>query len=326
MSVAGPVAAEETELVPADPPDVAPEPDPSVVPSGEPVVEARRRHIPIGIAYMVAGAFFFSLMSLLVKLASRLPSHEIVLVRALITLALSAAPLWWAGRDMFGHRRALLAARGAVGFVGLYSFYWVIARLSLADATVLQYTNPIFAAVRAVPLLGERLRAAELIAMAVSLLGVVLVARPSFLFGGTGLDPVPVVVGLLGAVGSAAAYVLVRRLRATEDPAVVVFWFALVSVVLSAPAAFLRLVTPTALEWVVLLGVGITTQLGQIFLTRGLHHERAGRATAIGYVQVVFAMAWGALFFGELPSATTLAGAALVVGSAVTIALRRQRP
>ena len=58
---------------------------------------------------------------------------------------------------------------------------------------------------------------------------------------------------------------------------------------------------PTPLEWLFLLLVGITAQGGQVFLTRGLQREPAGKATAIGYLQVVFAGLWGAVFFGELP-------------------------
>ena len=57
-------------------------------------------------------------------------------------------------------------------------------------------------------------------------------------------------------------------------------------------------------------------------MTEGLRRERASRATAIGYLQVVFAVAWGALIFGELPSAWTLLGAALIVGSTVLVAMR----
>ncbi|HEU0054714.1 MAG TPA: EamA family transporter, partial [Longimicrobium sp.] len=79
---------------------------------------------------------------------------------------------------------------------------------------------------------------------------------------------------------------------------------------------------PTPKEWAVLLGVGISTQLGQVAITRGLHLERAGRATATGYLQIVFAALWGALFFSELPDMGTVIGAALIVGSTLLLARR----
>jgi drug/metabolite transporter (DMT)-like permease len=80
---------------------------------------------------------------------------------------------------------------------------------------------------------------------------------------------------------------------------------------------------PTATELALLGGVGVTAVLGQLYLTRGLQREPAGRATAISYVQVVFAAAWGVLFFREYPDALSLAGAALVLASVLVIARRR---
>ena len=151
--------------------------------------------------------------------------------------------------------------------------------------------------------------------------------RPTFLFGhGEGaLDPVAVGIGMAAAVCSAGAYVTVRSLRGREHPLVIVFYFALVSTVGALPTALPGAIVPTPTEWLVLLGVGVTTQLGQVAITRGLHLERAGRATATGYLQIVFAALWGALFFAELPDAGTVAGALLIVGSTLALA-RRETP
>lgn len=283
---------------------------------------------PPGIRYMALGAFFFSLMSLLVKVAGqRLPTQEVVFVRAAVTLALS----WWAIRRgslaAWGNDRPLLVVRAVLGYIALSAFYYAVVNLPLADATVIQYTNPIFAALIAVPVLGERVRAKEVVSVLVALAGVVLVTQPAFLFGGGGpkLDPLAVTVGLVGAVFSAAAYVTVRRLRATEDPMVIVFYFALISVIASLPFAALAFVAPTPTEWLALLGVGVTAQLGQVAITRGLHLERAGRATGVGYLQIVFAALWGMMFFAEIPGIGTLLGAALIVGATLALA-RDARP
>lgn len=280
--------------------------------------------IPPGMRYMAAGALFFSVMSLLVKVAGeRLPSQQVVMARAGVTLALS----WWAvrraGVSPWGNRRGLLVVRGVVGFAALSAFYHSVVHLPLADATVIQYTNPVWAVLFAVPFLGERLRGRELLAMAVSLVGVVVVMRPGFLFGaGAALPPLTVGIGLGGAVFSAAAYVTVRKLGATEHPAVIVFYFALVSTVGSVPMALPGALWPTPMEWLVLLGVGIFTQMGQVAITHGLRLERAGRATATGYLQIVFAATWGTLFFAERPDLATMLGAALIVASTLALARR----
>jgi drug/metabolite transporter (DMT)-like permease len=275
---------------------------------------------PAGLRYMVAGAFFFSIMSLLVKLGGQnLPSQQIVLARSVVMAVLAWGALRRARIPVAGTRRPLLLLRGLLGFGALSCFYYAIVHLPLADATVLQYTNPAWAAVFAIFLLGERMRGREVASVALSLTGVLLVARPAFLFGtGIGLDPLAVGIALLGAVLSAAAYVVVRMLG-TEHHMVVIFHFAAVSVAGSIPATALHAVVPDPLDWLILLGVGVTTHLGQIFMTRGLQLERAGRATAAGLVQIVFAATWGALVFGAVPDGWAVAGAALVISGVLLL-------
>ena len=275
---------------------------------------ALQPRIPPGLRYMATGAFFFSVMSLLVKLAGqRLPSQEIVLARSVIMAVLSYAALQRRGIPVLGERRGLLVVRGLLGFGALSCFYYAIVHLPLADATVIQYTNPAFAAVFAVFVLGERMHRREVLCVALSLAGVLLVARPGFLFGsGTALAPLAVGIALLGAVLSAAAYVTVRLLAA-EHHLVVIFYFAVISSLGSIPGTLAHSVMPGGREILLLLGVGISTQLGQIFMTRGLHLERAGRATATSLVQIVFAAVWGAIFFSQVPGPAGLAGAGLVM-------------
>lgn len=277
---------------------------------------------------MVLGSFWFSVMSLLVKLAGRgLPSMEVVLFRGLLTLGLSAAIVWRAGFAPFGTRatRPLLLARGVVGSVALSCFYTSIVHLPLAEASVIQYTNPVFTAVLAAALLRERIGWREVAGVVAGLVGVILIARPAALFGGaTRLDPHYTAIALLGAFCSATAYVVIRAIGKREHPQVVVLWLPMLTVPLSAPFAFDAWRWPTAREWLVLLAVGVTTQLGQLELTKGLQREKAGRATAIGYVQIVFAATWGVLFFGERPALWTLLGAAVILGSTLMIAASRK--
>ncbi|NIP80721.1 MAG: EamA family transporter [Gemmatimonadetes bacterium] len=214
-----------------------------------------------------------------------------------------------------GNRRGLLLLRGVLGYVALSSFFYALTHLPLADATVIQYTNPVFTALLAVVLLGESLRRRDLGLALLSLAGVVLMTRPGFLFGGLDerLDPFAVAIALAGALFSAAAYVTVRRLGRTEDPVVIVFWFAMIATLASIPFTAADAVMPSPLEWLLLLAIGGVTQVGQVLMTRGLRAERAGRAMAVAYMQIVFAAVWGALFFAELPDAWGLAGALLIV-------------
>jgi len=271
---------------------------------------------PKGLRYMAAGAFFFALMSLLVKVAGqRLPTMEVVLARSVIILLLTWGWLRIRRIPLVGGEQKLLLLRGVLGFISLSLFYYGVIHLPLADATVIQYTNPVWTSLLAAAFLAEGLGRREVALSLASLAGVVLMAQPTFLFGGeaAGLPPVAVAAALGGAVFSAGAYVTVRRLGRTEHPMVIVFWFALVSTVGALPFVAWNFVVPTSGELVVLLGVGITTQAGQVFLTLGLRAERAGRAMAVAYLQIVFAALWGFAVFAEVPDRWTLIGAGIIV-------------
>jgi drug/metabolite transporter (DMT)-like permease len=278
---------------------------------------------------MALSAFWFSVMALCVKLGGRrLPSHELVLVRAVLTLGMSWAALRSAGlsvRSPDPRRQRALLWRGALGCAGLTCFYASLVRLPLAEATLLQYTNPIWAAVLAAVLLHERVGRRELLCLAASVVGVLLVVRPAALLGlgGTAIPLDAVAVALLGSVGSAAAYVTIRGIGIAEPAQRVTLYLPLVTVPVTIPLAVAGWVWPTPREWAVLVAMSVATQLAQVQLTRGLQRERAARATAVGYLQLVFAAAWGWLVFAERPSGWTVAGAATIVGSTLLLAMRR---
>lgn len=275
---------------------------------------------------MVVGSLFFSMMSVFAKLAGeRLPTMELVLARVVVTLAMS----WWAlkslGIDPWGNNKRLLVARGLAGFGGLSCYFYAVTHLPLADATVIQFCNPMIAALIAVFALHEPLRPIDGVATFLSMVGVVLVAQPTFVFTtGAALDPVAVVVGVFGAIFSGISYVIIRRLGATEHHLVVVFYFPLITGPASLPILAVEgLVMPTAWEWLFLLGIGVTAQLGQIEITKGYKLETAGRASSMTYLQIVLAYTWGVLIFSEYPNSLSVLGAVLVVLGVLSVARRQ---
>ena len=283
--------------------------------------------LPVGLLYMAGSALALSIMSLMVKLAGeRLPTFELVMARSIIMLVIAAGHLRWIDQNPWGNNRPLLLARGLVGFSALSCFFYAVTHLPLADATLLHYLNPVFAAIIAALFLREPIEPAEALGIVASLAGVALIQQPGFLFGGSGrLALFPVLIALAGALLAATAYVLVRHLRTSEHPIVIIFYFSLVaapaSMVIGLPGAL----WPTTAEWLLLAGIGITAYASQVMMTRGLHLEKAGRATAVTYLQIAFAFGWDMLIFGQFPTPLSLAGALLIVGSALTIAWLRAR-
>ena len=286
--------------------------------------------IPLGVRFMLGTALAFSLMSAVVKHAgARLPSQELVFARSLIAIVISVAMMRRAGIHTLGNRRWLLLARGVWGYAALSCGFYAVTKLPLAEVTMIQYLHPVFTAMLAAVVLGERADRSLAASVVFGTAGVLLVTRPAFLFdaGGATLDPVGVAAALGGALLTAVAYVGVRELSRTEQPLVIVLWFPLVSLPASIPGTLAFGVWPVGWEWLALLGVGVLAQIGQVCLTRGLALEPAGRAMAISYVQIAFAALWGVLFFGEIPGVPTLIGSVLVIiGTAIGArAVFRQR-
>ncbi len=273
--------------------------------------------IPRGVAYMVASALGFSAMSLLVKIASaRLPTGEIVLARGVVTLVVSWLMLRHARLPAWGTNKTGLVLRGFLGFGGLTLYYLSLAYLPLADATTIQQMTPLWTSVIAWFVLKERIGWSTALAIVCGITGVSLIVHPS----GAGLDPIGIAVGIGATVCSATAYVTVRQLARTENALVIVFYFPLIATPLAIPWAVATWVTPAPIEWLLLVAIGLATQIGQVFLTKALMIETASRATSIGYIQVAFAMAWQWLVFSDAPTVWTLGGAALIIVGTTAVA------
>lgn len=309
---------------------------------------------------MLSSALSFSLMGVCVKaLGQRLPVVEVVLGRAVISLALSLWLLRRARLSPWGERRGLLILRGVLGTAALYCVYGAIQELPLGEATVIQYLHPTFTALLAWLLLKERLSPQILVAIVLGWVGVWLLTHPLHLGGPHlaglpletlqlgalqpaihaaapgaglaaadlaqgGLPQAAVLTAVAGALLTALAYVSVRALGRSEEPLVVIFYFPLVGLVLTLPLVLLNPILPTGPELVLLVGVGLFTQLGQLGLTKGLMGLPAARATALSYVQVPLASLWGLWFFHDRPSPDSLLAALLVL--AATVISLRSRP
>lgn len=280
--------------------------------------------LPIGIRYSLLSALGFALMAVCVKVsyADGIPVLEIVAVRALVSLVLSALDVRRKGISLLGQRKGLLIARGAVGALALICVYYSVTHLPLAEATVLQYLHPMFTALLALWFLREAVQRSTLFCVLFSFAGMVLVAKPDFLLSMLNgelqsLDEFAVLAAVLGAFGSAVAYVLVRKLNQTEDASVIIFYFPLIALPLALLLLGQDFVWPSGTTWLTLLAVGVFTQIGQIGLTKAMQTETASKATAFSYLQVPFSALLGWYFFTEVPDYLTLIGAGMILAAAM---------
>ena len=282
--------------------------------------------IPIAIRYILLSALGFAMMSACVKTVAGygIPVLEIIAARASVSLLLSYLDVKRKRLSVWGHNRLLLVARGTVGTVALVCVYYAVTTLPLADATVLQYTHPAFTAVLALAFLGESVKRSTLLCIILSFVGLVVMVRPGAGGAILGLPPLSLMAALVGAFGSAVAYVLVRRLSQTEDSSVIIFYFPLIALPISLLLLGNNFVVPKFDTFLLLLFVGVFTQVGQVGLTKAMAVEAAGKVTSYSYIQVILSAIIGVIFFAEVPTLWTLIGGTLIISGALVNALWKE--
>ncbi|KAI8376641.1 hypothetical protein EDC96DRAFT_495297 [Choanephora cucurbitarum] len=281
-----------------------------------------------GLLYMTLSALGFSTMSLLVKLSgSNFPSFEMVFARSVVQTFFGVLGCLLLKKHPLGEPgvRGWLFVRGLAGTIGLSLFFYSITQLPLADATVVFFLGPSLTAILAALVLGEAFTLFDGICSAVCMVGVILVSKPHFLFGGQNdtTDDVSewkrlfaVFCAFLGAVMSAVAYVTVRKIGRGAHFMVHVVYFGLVSGIVSPFGMFLlqKPVMPHGLhQYIMLILIGLTAFVGQCFLNQGLQMAPAGPGTLMRMNDVVFAFLFGILILNEYPDAYSVTGATLVV-------------
>jgi drug/metabolite transporter (DMT)-like permease len=178
--------------------------------------------------------------------------------------------------------------------------------------------HPVFTAALGVLFLKERIQASTLLCIILCLLGLFVMVKPAI--GGDIADNLPlfsVFIALAGAFFSSIAYVVVRKLSQSEDSSVIIFYFPLVALPVSLFLIGDDFIWPDLQLTLILVLVGIFTQVGQYGLTKAMQTQAAGKASAYSYVQIVFSALLGVIFFAEIPSFWTYAGGLLIVAGAL---------
>ncbi|KAG1893373.1 uncharacterized protein F5891DRAFT_1066972 [Suillus fuscotomentosus] len=241
--------------------------------------------------------------------------------------------------------RLLLVNRGLCGFFGLFGMYYSLQYLSLADATVLSFLAPLSAAIGGYIVLKEPYSKREAFAAIVSLLGVILIARPPFLFGdtnsvnsdssdaasslATAIDRIRAVcVAVFGIVLGTGALLSMRAIGKRAHPMHLMMFFSTwCTIVASAAMYFMKIpiVYPHNWKWAaMLIFIGLSGFFAQTLTTIGYQHETAARGSMGQYVQLLFAGVLEYVIFGTVPSALSLIGAAIIMASAIYVIISKK--
>ncbi|MFC3714476.1 DMT family transporter [Sphingoaurantiacus capsulatus] len=277
----------------------------------------------------LAAGLTFAIMAAGVKLASDHGAHvvEIIFYRNLFSLPLVFGWLLvgpgWAGTKVV--RPKAHVSRAIIGLTGMVLNFQAIRMLPLAEATVISFSVPFFATALAAIFLAEPVGRHRWTAIAVGLVGVVIVVQP----GGSHIEPVAALVGIVAALAVATVTVTLRQLGSTESATATVFWFSIASTIVTGLTMPWFFQAHDAVTWGLLLWVGIAGGAAQLVNTASLRLAPVPVLAPFDYLQLLWAVLLGWLIWQTSPTAATWAGAAVIVASGLYIvhrerALRRQ--
>ncbi len=266
--------------------------------------------------WMIAASFLFACMGVCVKMAAATHSAvEITFYRSFISLILMFGLIRLRGVPLQTPHWRWQITRGLVGFSALFAYFYAITLLPLATAVTLNYTSAIFLALY-LALAGLRLRKGMLGALAIGLIGVGLLLKPTLhadqLVGG--------LIGLASGVMAGMAYFSVRQLGARgESETRTVFYFSLVSSICAGIwLVFSEIHAVDLHSGLLLLGVASFATVAQLAMTRAYSRGKTLMSAALAYSTVIFSSLFGMFFWGEVMDASGWFAIGLIILSGVT--------
>lgn len=269
----------------------------------------------IGLLYILLAAFFFSLMTLFIRLAGDVPTMQKAFFRNAFA-AVVAITILARSKEGFKMQKGslpFLFCRAGFGVIGIITNFWAIDHLVLSDANILNKMSPFFAIIISVWVLKEVPTRFEWGCVIAAFTGAIFVVHPT-----AGIASFPALVGMFSGLCAGTAYVFVRKLGIHgERGPVIVCFFSVFSTIILGPMMLLNYQPMSMYQLLMLLLCGISATGGQFSITAAYTHAPAKEISVFDYSQVVFAALWGFIIYQELPDIWSIIGYAIIIITAV---------
>ena len=280
-------------------------------------VSPPRSDFAAGILWGTLAMALFSGLAASSRYAMSLGYHplQVAFFRFLSAAVLMLPLLAWRGLSLVrSNAPELYALRAIISLFSMTAWFYAISLIPIGELTAIGFLSPLFGTLAAVLLLGEKVRARRITALAVGFAGAMVMLRP-------GMSPVGLGQGLalFSAMTGGLMAVLLKQLAGRDDPDKIVFLTTLIMTPLSLIAALFVWRWPT---WELLPSitiVGLTGVLGHMALARAFRATEASVVVSLEFARLPFTVALGFLLFGELIDVWTWVGAAIIFASAVYI-------
>lgn len=267
-----------------------------------------------GVWYMLFATLLFSVMQVLVKfMGERIPFHELIFFRAITSFIISYFSLRGLNISIWGNEKKLLILRGLFGVASLSCFFYALQNAPLASVITIVNIKPFLILVVASIILKEKIEPVQLIFFIISFVGITMVKGFD-----TRIDTLTLATILGAALFASIAHTIVRKLKDSDHPIVIIFYFTFVTLPIIGPYTFTHWVTPIGwIEWGCLLSIGVITHFAQYFLTKAYQADNVAKISIFYYLGIVFALGFGHFIFDEKYSLDALFGMCVIVGGIV---------
>lgn len=267
------------------------------------------KKISPGIKSIIFAGLFFSVVNTLVKYLKPIPAVEVVFFRSIVSFIMSYVMIKKLNVKIFDKNNIiLLLSRGLAGALALIMYFTTIQNIPLATAVTILYLAPIFTVIFAIFINGEKPHPMQFPFMILSLMGAFILK---------GIDSqIPLkyfIMGILSAIFAGLAYNIIRKLRGKADKHLIIFYFPLVTIPIVTPSVINNWVTPNYFEFLLLIAVGIFTQMAQIFMTRAYLTEEVSKIGHFNYLTSIYSIFIGLFLFNEEIEIKTIIGIFLII-------------
>lgn len=263
-----------------------------------------------GILYISLSAFFFSLMAVAVKATPNIPVVEKIFFRNMIGLVPILINAYQSKTSLKPNNTKLILLRSTFGLLGIFAYYTALSLLSLSDAVIMNKLSPFFVLIFSAIFLKEKIKNKQIYALILAVTGALFVIKPSF-----DLTVIPALIGLSSAILAGAAYTTVRKLSESDAPIVIVFYFSLITTLVTIPIMVITkdFIIPTGTEALLLILIGLAAVTAQIFMTSAYRYAPAGELAIYTYSNIVFSIIFSIIIWSDFPDVFSLIGALLIV-------------
>ena len=258
----------------------------------------------------------FSIMDLIVKWSDDYPLGQVIFFRGFFGIVLYYFVIPKERiRDFYFTKRPLLHfSRCFFGLAALLSIFTALRNLPLATVVSISFAAPIFTTIFSIFFLSERVGYFRWLAVFIGFIGILIISEP-------GLSSLNVyyIFPVIFVLGMSYVAISIRQLSSTEPVWLISLFFSAAITIAGLLTLPFGWIMPSFYDLTLLSMIGFFGGVANLWLSQSYKFSEVSLVTPLKYLALVFAILFGYLIWGEVPSGKTLIGAILVVASSIII-------